>query len=770
MTRKETNSVFEAKAKSLHDLFISEGAVAGFRIPIYQRHYDWDKANIQRFFEDILSGLTWRVTDEDSLTFLGTIIVLDEETKEKAFDGRSLSIIDGQQRLTTVALLGCIIYEILGKKIDYRPKIPQYVEDWLKRESRYIRFRLLDFVYGKLPVDGCEYFPFPRIIREGNDTRGNNSIDSEYRSVIAQYLNDFALHVKEKMTFSFKFTHNKRTLEFDTFLKNQKFIVELINFLSDVSDQTTNDLSEGLPILPDFEKRGFRKLFHKLPSEQSMVNRIFSYCKEHGEKILGTLRLLSFASFLMDAVIITLVKARDEKYGFDIFDSLNTTGEPLTAIQTFKPQVIRFEKEKSKDYIGSPSEECFKIVENYINKYSGSDARQKEAKDLIVPFALYLTGEKKSRNLDDQRRYLRNNFEKIDGKSEVQIKRLFVRKLAEIADYKDRFWLNSNIENQLTNYPEKDLLKLCLKFLKDLNTSLTIPILCRYFTASQEECNKELFAQAIKALTAFVVLRRGVTGGTLGIDSDLRSLMSYGRRKKDSLTKPLCVGLEKQNQLVDIPTLRKYLREWLSKKKIEIHNKDSWVKKVSAKDLYLFSTHLCRFLLLAAVHNSRPVKEEPWKLIKAKNSTETQYLIYQRWISPEIATVEHIAPASGSSTGWDSSIYSQPNIKHCLGNLTLLPQEENSAVANSGWHKKKLLYQAFITETSGELEYTISKAEKEGIKFSNKNIELLRKGAHLPITRTIPVVKEWSREVIEKRSKNIAGLAWDEISPWLFEG
>ncbi|MEN0003943.1 MAG: DUF262 domain-containing protein, partial [Bacteroidota bacterium] len=113
MAKKNSDSVFDAEAMSLLELYRCEGGVAGFKIPIYQRPYDWDKDNIERLFEDISSGLRWRATNPNSLSFLGTIIVLDEEKKELSFDGRSLSVIDGQQRLTTISLIACLLWDEL---------------------------------------------------------------------------------------------------------------------------------------------------------------------------------------------------------------------------------------------------------------------------------------------------------------------------------------------------------------------------------------------------------------------------------------------------------------------------------------------------------------------------------------------------------------------------------------------------------------------------------------------------------------------------------
>ena len=48
----------------------------------------------------------------ESYTFLGTIILVVEKS-EPSFDGNSLSVVDGQQRLTTLILLCCVLIEEL---------------------------------------------------------------------------------------------------------------------------------------------------------------------------------------------------------------------------------------------------------------------------------------------------------------------------------------------------------------------------------------------------------------------------------------------------------------------------------------------------------------------------------------------------------------------------------------------------------------------------------------------------------------------------------
>lgn len=73
-----------------------------FVIPVYQRNYDWTKKECAKLLEDILT------VDEDDTHFIGSIVFIQED--EYSTTGNYLTIIDGQQRLTTVMLLWLAIY------------------------------------------------------------------------------------------------------------------------------------------------------------------------------------------------------------------------------------------------------------------------------------------------------------------------------------------------------------------------------------------------------------------------------------------------------------------------------------------------------------------------------------------------------------------------------------------------------------------------------------------------------------------------------------
>jgi len=95
----------------------------GYYIPLYQRKYSWDKENIEQLMDDICSGVCELLVDKETIHFMGTIIVVEENDKinnikpqePRALPSRIDNVIDGQQRISTIALLGCCLYENIYK-------------------------------------------------------------------------------------------------------------------------------------------------------------------------------------------------------------------------------------------------------------------------------------------------------------------------------------------------------------------------------------------------------------------------------------------------------------------------------------------------------------------------------------------------------------------------------------------------------------------------------------------------------------------------------
>ena len=96
------------------------------------------------------------------------------------------------------------------------------------------------------------------------------------------------------------------------------------------------------------------------------------------------LRLIVLARYVNNCVAITVVTASNEDDAFDMFEALNTTGEPLTAFETFKPKVI--ELESISRYEHSPSYVAITDIESYLNRFTKADEKQRATSEMLVPF------------------------------------------------------------------------------------------------------------------------------------------------------------------------------------------------------------------------------------------------------------------------------------------------------------------------------------------------------------------------------------------------
>ena len=108
-----------------------------FIIPVYQRPYSWGTEQCDKLWEDI-SSFCAGVPDPQDGYFLGSIVVYPHPDKKEVW-----SIIDGQQRLTTLMLLIRALFEKAGLKTVLQkrlykenPDTGDVSEDELRLESR----------------------------------------------------------------------------------------------------------------------------------------------------------------------------------------------------------------------------------------------------------------------------------------------------------------------------------------------------------------------------------------------------------------------------------------------------------------------------------------------------------------------------------------------------------------------------------------------------------------------------------------------------------
>ena len=132
-----------------------------FEIPFYQRRYIWEELNWDRFYEDMKSTL-----DSDRKYFLGAIILKETKVSDDEAD-RGISnkrlVIDGQQRLTTLAIFMKLLYQLTLKNDDFlfqymqpdknNPVIVHSCED----RTKFVDIMISDAASEKKVDDGSKY-------------------------------------------------------------------------------------------------------------------------------------------------------------------------------------------------------------------------------------------------------------------------------------------------------------------------------------------------------------------------------------------------------------------------------------------------------------------------------------------------------------------------------------------------------------------------------------------------------------------------------------
>lgn len=764
----EIKDVFGAYPKSVWEFMCENGQ--GFYIPAYQRQYSWDESKITTLIEDACHGFNLLIKKEDAITFIGTVIAIHDTTFSTVqphvkgeVPSKVMTIIDGQQRMTTLLLLNTALHEEIRIRLNKIKKQKNEAAMWLEEECLKVAGKISKTYeenkdYGE---DAFQYYP--RMIRAYDDSWSRKKSQATYKSPIGFFLHEYGKYARSNPTSNFLYEDRPKDASHEFMFKSRKILLGLIKKILKGDE--------------DLDFPSFEDILASRNLQTTLINSEFPdyvskyIVSESNPEFKELLRLVLFANFILDRVALTIVTAKNEDYAFDMFESLNTTGEPLTAFETFKPRVIFIETLDR--FQSSPLFGPMKHIENYLEGFVKS-VKQDATSKLIVSFALAESGEKISKRLRDQRGFLRDSYELETSNPEVY-RNNFIQLLSETALFCEEIWPDDKkkIPNLVFTSGQKDeTALLCIDFLRKFNHTITIPALVRFYSymksnncENKVQAEVDLFA-AIKAIAAFSILWRGSRKNTGGIDNIYRKIMSEGYPACNfSPLSRYANGIEQPAP--DVKKLKETLRSYL-KVQGEVNDKDDWVRIASKLPLYSVNQDLTRFLLLAAAHNSVPDTNDPGLIVAGKNSI-LPLLNINTWRDDTIQTVEHIAPDK-KSPEWNEKIYEEKDEIHRLGNLTLLPIAENASLSNSGWNRKRFIYKILSAETEDELDELLNKAKTESVSISQTAEDLLTNSKYLPLVKSIAKVEEdWSHEMIDKRSIRLADLAWDRIYPWLLD-
>lgn len=767
----DVSKAFDDRSDTVSDFFRRPGV--GFYIPLYQREYSWNTENIDQLMEDIFHGVESLVNhDSNAIRFLGTIIlVLEKDARNniKPQDHRALpekifNVIDGQQRISTITLLACMLYQklyFLEKKL---PKDNTY--DGLKEAINRYKSDLLEIFSVDLKRGSPERKPI--IIRGSEDGWTFNGEDHHYRSEVSFFLASF-IRISSKNNIE-----SKRKLEFPKTTTNSlvdKNLKQIKSWLSKVEkahQQEDENFPTAWQILEKFSQE------YLWSYERPELVNIIENRQEQTSKIEGVvfsiIQLLAFSYYLLQRCCFTLIEPKSEDWAFDMFQSLNATGTPLTALETFKPLIVNAVKSASCEFKESLSEKYFSEVEKLFASLTSASSKTKLTNKYLMLFGLtydggekFDRGKKLTRQFSIQRQWLTKKYTEclsIDDKEE------FIHRMAQLAIYwekvinfqpreQDAIPGTEKMENK-----DKQEAAFCVYYLQKAGHTMANTILSRFYSLClKNEVNADAnFVSVCKVVAAFFTLWRSALPNA-GLDEIYRKLL----REK--------MSWQKGDSELSINVLKTYFKNVLKEK--QIGTRDDWKRKSIHYLRYDKVKVISKFILFVTSNNTIEDPIDAGLMKIGRPGSYSVDLNPNQWISNDFKSIEHIAPQKldlQAKDYWDKALYENDDYDQ-IGNLTLLPTKINSSAGNKQWVDKWIYYRHLAEEDLDELEKLRQEAEKHGVKLKDSTIELLKQASHAHHIKPIVALGaegKWDKDLVEKRTIRICDILWKRMyEEWL---
>lgn len=754
---------FITENKSIYD-FLNQSE-RGLYIPLYQRQYSWSKDNIEQLLEDISRGIqriasSDKIDETKEIRFLGTLITVVEPdgtqidpVDKEAIPQRIEKVIDGQQRVSTVALMATLLVKRLSeirKKVNDKMTIYKSVEEicntWYEKLLTIFAFDLRR---------GTPRWK-PKIIRGQSDywTRDDDE-DTAYTSELSNYLAHFIKAHLANETYPALSVRQHRFYDTSVY-KNGRIIESWLK--KEVAEAHLEQDDEFVPAWKIFSNLSQSSIWEY--ERQSLMEIIkqkdFSSKKTESYILCELVQTLSVCHYLLDRCCFTIIQPTNEEWAFDMFQSLNATGTPLTAIETFRPLVVNtVEKTFNHKFKDSDSDIYFRKVEDFLSDNGKADAQTKNRRtnDYLTSFFIAYKGTTISTHFSLQRRELIDAYRAL---TDYNTKLTFIKKMGNYAEFYQN-WLrydgkNGSIFPCIDMSADADLASMLILFLKATNHKMAITMLATMYNNVIEKIpsSEDSFVSIVKAIAAYYFLWRSTTSNS-GLDTTYREFF-------------------KQHKSFTIEDVTRYMKVILDKK--GIGTQKDW--KVKAKNYLKYDStgkEVIRLALLVTAHDT--ISDEANKgLIKIGRDGCSKYLCVEKWISNDLKTIEHIAPQSNKNSTWDESLYDTTIEPYqSLGNLTLLPQDLNSSAGNKGWKEKLLYYQSVAETDPDKIARLEERAAELGITFNPVTIQLLKEchfNQHLSSISSLTAEDLWNKELVDKRTDVMLDIIWNRVSKWIF--
>jgi hypothetical protein len=762
MSLIDIQNAFYTEGRSVYDFFQRPGV--GFYVPIFQRDYSWDKDNVEQLLEDITKGVSAMIESESEIRFLGTIITVQEKDRKRiqplelpGLPSTIDKIIDGQQRLSTIALFSTQLYrhfDLIEKR--FKQSSPHY--DEIIEICSGWKAKLIDIFSFDLKTGTPTRKP--KIIRAYKDVWTKvGSTDEKYKTPISNYLAKF-IYACSKSESLPEVPRSKENYSINT----RTIDSELKKIIS-IHASDDDLIPPAWEILELDENHDFIWSFHR-DHLKDLVDKKEVKDKNSDEYLLCSLVQLSAVShYLLERCCFTIIQPINEDWAFDMFQSLNASGTPLTAIETFLPLVVNTTEINHQRFEDSKSKSCYALVEDLFKDLSSASTKSKLTNEFLTSFALVVEGTKLETHFSSQRKFLSRIYENSGLNYQQQCD--FINFFGNYAQFYREVWreyegINGKQLHTISQNPEGELASLLLLFLKKSNHKMAITVLGMLYSDLLNGNTNSIpnFVEGVKAISAFYILWRGCDSNAK-LDSYYRSFF----KGKDGLVNEH--AWMKTHGAIEVKELKSYLKNVIENEKAA--TKFDWIAKASNYLKYETSSTVCRISLLISSHDTIVDNSQPGIMKKGKKGCNS-FLNLEKWNSSDLKDIEHIAPRQNDNK-WDSELYDANSMLYdTIGNLTLLPEELNKSASNKGWKEKFIYYSHIGTKDVQKAQELSNRAVKEGIILNPNTIRILQDASYVEHIHPILEVGEngkWDKDLVKKRSSAILEQVYDTVISWL---
>jgi uncharacterized protein with ParB-like and HNH nuclease domain len=765
---------FITEGTSVFDFFQKPGV--GFYIPLYQRQYSWDNNNVEQLLDDILKGIETLIYDNDELRFLGTIITVVENNPNKIqpVDRSGLPptvqfVIDGQQRLSTISLFSSVLYQKLTELENRIPNSDESAKDELVEAIFSWKEKLMNIF--SFDLQRGKPRRKPKIIRGSQDKWvKNGSIKSNYNSDVANYLAQFIDHANGELS-KVKFD----SIDTNSHVpKNIKQIEKWLNNIIHTHSEEEEEFPSAWEIIGDKKITENYIWGYKREYLMSIVDKQEADNKKSIEYIVNSaVQLFAVCHYLLERCCFTSIQPVDDKWAFDMFQSLNATGTPLTAIETFKPLVVNTTEQHKENFKESKNKADFDKIEKLFKDTKSANRKSRLTSDFLASLSTSVDGKATSSHFSDQRKWLGNTYNTLNKNNDAdgyKFQCQFLDYMASYATFYKDVWIDYTGQNNkplLLIEDENDaaLASVIVLFLKESNHKMAITLLAQFYAKilKNKKNAKSEFIEICKTIAAFYIIWRSARSNA-GLDNVYRHFFKGFESKDGSFVIERHLWKDRIISNISAADVKNYLISVLEREKIKLSSKKEWLESATSYLSYK-NKKICKFTLLIAFHDSISDTSTNGLMKKGRKGI-SDYLSIEKWTSDDLKSLEHIAPQTQNSY-WDKELY-EKNLINSIGNLTLLPQDLNSSVGNKSWKEKVIYYLHVNVKDIDQRNKLKEDASDLGINLKNETIELLRNANYHQHMDSITNVADWNSDIVEKRTKRILEITWESVYHWLF--